>query len=102
MNVFYMPLQCSDSNLLCYSFLTLNGKIFAQYKQEVKLDEVDNNSSHVTCKKHLKKSHMNAFKKFDYTSKIQNIVVYLEWRIETVYGFQTTSKITSCIRLGFK
>ena len=64
MKVCYLPLRCSDSNLLCYSFLTLNDKILAQYKQEVKLDEVDHETSHATCKKHLKKSHMNAFKKF--------------------------------------
>ena len=64
MKVCYLPLQSSDSNLLCYSFLTLNDKILAQYKQEVKLDEVEHETSHATCKKHLKKSHMNAFKKF--------------------------------------
>lgn len=64
MKVCYLPLHSSDSNLLCYSFLTLNDKILAQYKQEVKLDEVDHETSHATCKKYLKKSHMNAFKKF--------------------------------------
>ena len=64
MKVCYLPLQSSDSNLLCYSFLTLNDKVLAQYKQEVKLDQVDNETSHATCKKYLKKSHMNAFKKF--------------------------------------
>lgn len=60
LRVFYFDVEMQDTNLFCYSLLTHGDKTLARYKQEIKIDDIDNFPD---CRKKFKKAHMNSFKK---------------------------------------
>lgn len=60
LRVFYFDVEMEDTNLYCYSLLTHGDRTLARYRQEIKIDDIDNFPD---CRKKFKKAHMNSFKK---------------------------------------